>query len=247
MIRTILVDDEPPARQLLREYLADYPAVQVVAECGNGRDAVAAINAERPDLVFLDIQMPGLTGFDVLEQLTHMPHLIFATAYDAFALQAFETGAVDYLLKPYARSRFSKAMDRFLAQHQRATPDVSQLAALLQAAQPTASYADRLFVKVPDRIVPVPTAALRWVEAAGDYTQLHTAEATYLCSLGIGALAERLDPAAFVRIHRSSLIALAALRHLASDGEGGYIATLDDGYQLRVSRSYAPAVRALIV
>lgn len=248
MIRTLLVDDEPPARQLLREYLAEFDQVALVGECGNGREAVAVINAESPDLVFLDVQMPGLTGFEVLEHLDRLPHLIFSTAYDQFALDAFEAGAVDYLLKPYSRARFRKAMDRFLARHGQAPPDPQQLARLLQATQqPPTRYPERFFVKAGDRIVPVATADLRWAEAAGDYTRLHTAAGTYLCNLGIGALEARLDPARFVRIHRSTILALSALHHLASDGEGGYHVTLEDGRKLRVSRSYAPQVRDLIV
>ena len=247
MVRTIIVDDEPLARGMIREYLADYDEVEVVAECGTGRQAVAAINEHAPDLVFLDVQMPGLDGFDVLERLDALPHIIFSTAYDAFALQAFEAGAVDYLLKPYNRSRFRKALRRALERIHAQPPDPERLLTLLQAARPQRDYLERLFVRLGDRIVPVATADIVWVEAAGDYSKLYTAAGSYLCNLGIGALAERLDPARFTRVHRSALIAVDALEHLVSDGEGGYIATLRDGTTVRVSRTYASAVRNLIL
>ena len=247
MIRAIIVDDEPPARKMILEYLADYEEVTVVAACGTGRQAVSAINEHAPDLVFLDVQMPGLDGFDVIERLDAVPHIIFSTAYDAFALQAFETGAVDYLLKPYNLARFRKAMQRALERIHAQPPDPEHLLTLLQAARPRRDYLDRLFVRVGDRIVPVAATDIVWVEAAGDYSKLYTAEGSYLCNLGIGALTERLDPAHFTRVHRSALIAVDALAHLVSDGEGGYVATLRDGTTVRVSRTYAGEVRSRIL
>lgn len=248
-MRAIVVDDEPLARAMIQEYLEDYPEITVVAECTNGRQAVRAIQEQAPDLVFLDIQMPGLTGFEVLAHLDTIPQIIFSTAYDTFAIQAFETGAIDYLLKPYNRERFAKAVQRALHQHQQATsPMTDQVLHLLQAAQaPQPTYTPHLFVRLADRIVPIQIADIVWVEAAGDYSRLHTADTTHLCNLGIGALEQRLDPTLFVRIHRSTLIALRAIAHIVSDGEGGYMVTLQDHTKVRVSRSYAPKVRALIV
>ncbi len=243
MIRTLIVDDEPPARALVREYLADLPQIDVVGECANGREAIAAINQKAPDLVFLDIQMPGLSGFDILPRLDVMPRIIFATAYDEYAIQAFETGAIDYLLKPYTRGRLRKAVERVLAQQQ----DPSHLQTILEAATPRPVYPERLLVRTGDKIVPVAVADLVWAEAAGDYTTLHTTKNSVLCSLGLGALAKRLDPQRFARVHRSALIALDAVRHFASDGEGGYWATLVTNHRVRVSRSYAGHVRDQIV
>ena len=244
-IQAIIVDDEPPARTLIREFLEEYPEVEVVAECGNGRQAVAKINARAPDLVFLDVQMPGMGGFDVLEALDYLPHIIFSTAHDDFAIQAFETGAVDYLLKPYSRGRFRKAVERVIEQHRLRQPPPDHRAALAQAAP--AGYLDRLFVRLGDKIVPVRADDILWIEAAGDYSKLYTDDRSYLCNLGIGALEARLDPARFARVHRSALIALAALEHLLSDGEGGYVATLRNRDQVRVSRSYAPKIRDYIL
>lgn len=244
-VRAIIVDDEPLARNLVKEYLAEYPEVEVVVECGTGRQAVAAINQHAPDLVFLDVQMPGLNGFDVLAALDYLPHIIFSTAHGDFAIEAFETGAVDYLLKPYNRGRFRKALERALRQHRLQQAPAERLTALLQAVHQ--DYIDRLFVRVGDKIVPVSIDDVLWVEAAGDYSKLHTDGQVYLCNLGIGALEERLDPARFARVHRSALIALSALEHLLSDGEGGYIATLNNREQVRVSRSYAPKIREYIL
>lgn len=250
-MRAIIVDDEPPARNLLREYLnEDYPAIEVVAECGTGRSAVEAINEQAPDLVFLDVQMPGLDGFDVLERLDVLPHLIFSTAYDEFALRAFDAGAVDYLLKPYTRARFQKAVDRVIERHaQRATPGgdyADRLAQLLQAARSPDDVPTHLYVQHGAKIVPVRTDDILYIEAAGDYAKLHTSESTYLSNRGIGALEERLDADRFLRVHRSTIVALSALDHLVSDGSGGYKARLHDGTPIRVSRSYAPRIRDLL-
>ncbi|GAB5519174.1 MAG: LytTR family DNA-binding domain-containing protein [Rhodothermales bacterium] len=248
-MRTLLVDDEPPARHLLRDYLRDFDDVDVIGECSNGREALEAIASLSPDLVFLDIQMPGLTGFEVIEQLgaatdQPLPRIIFCTAYDQFALEAFNAGAVDYLLKPYTKARFAQAVQRAL--NQSPTQAAQQVEAVLQRARPP-QPGQPLLVRVADRIRAVPPDAIRYAEAAGDYTDLHLTDGeTVVCSLGIGALAERLGPT-FRRIHRSTLIALAALHHLRSDGQGGYIATLTDGTRLRVSRSYAADLRDQIV
>ncbi|MEM9666069.1 MAG: LytTR family DNA-binding domain-containing protein, partial [Bacteroidota bacterium] len=171
---------------------------------------------------------------------------IFCTAYDTYAVEAFEAGAVDYLLKPYTQARFRKAMDRVLKRLQD-PPDPARLAALAQQAQPpNTGYLERLFVRAGDRVLPVDVQNVLWVEAAGDYARLHTAEAPYLTSLRLSTLAERLDPDRFVRVHRSSIVALPAIQHLTSDGDGGYVLTLTNRKRVRVSRSYAPVIRDLI-
>ncbi|MEM1041973.1 MAG: LytTR family DNA-binding domain-containing protein [Bacteroidota bacterium] len=248
-VRTVIADDEPPARALVREYLAGVPEVEIVAEATSGTEAVEVLRRERPDLVFLDVQMPGATGFEVLEQLAAagdpLPAVVFSTAYDQYALGAFEVSAVDYLLKPYSAERLRAALDRALDRLRAAAPsdDLERIAQLLTHDAARSPFADRLFLRVGTRIVPVRTADLEWVEAAGDYTTLHAAGETYTAGLTLSALAEQLDPARFVRVHRSTVIAVDALRHLESDGSGGYVATLDGGARVRVSRSYAGAIR----
>ncbi len=259
--RAVIVDDEPLARGLVREYLEDVPEVEVVAESGNGPEAVETLRRERPDLVFLDVQMPGLDGFEVLEKLAApddgaapldpMPAVVFATAFDQYALRAFEAAAADYLLKPYSAERFrqaiGRALDRLRARPAE-NPDLDRIAQLLEAARrPAPAFAERLFVRVGARIVPVRVEDVVWAEAAGDYTTLHTAAEAFTAGETLGALAERLNPARFARVHRSAVIAVGALRHLESDGSGGYVATLAGGATVRVSRTYAQAVRDLIL
>jgi len=248
-VRTLIVDDEPPARELIREYLEDLARIEIIGECGTGREAIEAINEQAPDLVFLDVQMPGLDGFDVLERIETLPDIVFSTAYDEYAIEAFDAGAVDYLLKPYSRARFRKAVERALDRHDRHGDDYTdRLGALLQVARSSEDDPlERLYVRHGDRIVPVDPDDIRWIEAAGDYARLHTDNKTYLSSTGIGALADRLDPKRFARVHRSHIIAFPAVDHLRSDGSGGYQAILDDGTKVRVSRSYAPDIRERIL
>lgn len=245
---TLIIDDEAPARTIVRQYLADFPQLRVLAECADGPAALAAITQHHPDLVFLDIQMPGLTGFEVLAQLTEVPRVIFSTAYDQYAVAAFEAGAVDYLLKPYDRARFRQAVERVLQQPQDSGAALQRLLQrLTEPAPPAASpYLARLFVPQGARLVAVPVQEIRFVEAAGDYATLHTATGQYLTNLGISQLAQRLDPQQFLRVHRSVLVALDAVRELERDGSGGYYATLDGGRVVRVSRSFADALRPLL-
>jgi two-component system LytT family response regulator len=248
-VRALIVDDEPPARTLIQEYLDDVPRITPIGECKNGREAIEAINQEAPDLVFLDVQMPGLDGFDVLEQIDTLPDIIFSTAYDEYAIEAFDAGAIDYLLKPYSKARFRKAVDRALQRHDQAEDNYAdRLATLLQKAKSDGENAPvRLYVRHGDKIIPVDPADIRWIEAAGDYSKLHTDAKTYLSSMGIGDLEERLDPSRFMRVHRSHVLAFPAIDHLHSDGSGGYKAVLDDGTTVRVSRSYAAEIRDRLV
>jgi two-component system LytT family response regulator len=248
-VRALIVDDEPPARSLIREYLEDTKRIEVIGECGNGREAITAIDEKSPDLVFLDVQMPGLDGFDVLERIDTLPDIIFSTAYDQYAIQAFDAGAVDYLLKPYSQDRFRKAVARALERHDQADDDYAdRLATLLQEARAQDDDTpERLYVRHGEKIIPVDPETIRWIEAAGDYSKLHTTEKTYLSSLGLGELEERLDEKRFARVHRSHIIAFPAVDHLRSDGSGGYNVILEDGTKVRVSRSYAPDIRDRIL
>jgi two-component system LytT family response regulator len=248
-VRALIIDDEPPARNLIQEYLEDVPRIEAIGECGTGREAVEAINEEAPDLVFLDVQMPGLDGFDVLERIDTLPDIIFSTAYDEYAIEAFDAGAVDYLLKPYSKARFRTAVERALDRHDQDDDEYAdRLAALLQKTQTDAEDTpERLYVRHGDKIIPVDPANVQRIEAAGDYSEIHTDETTYLSSMGIGELEDRLDTSRFMRVHRSHILAFPAIDHLYSDGSGGYKAVLDDGTKVRVSRSYASEVRDRLV
>ena len=250
-MRAIIADDEAPARRIVRQYLADFPDVTVVAEAANGLEAEEAVRQHAPDLLFLDVQMPGRTGFEVVDALrqrgTPLPRIVFSTAYDQYAVRAFEVAAVDYLLKPYDRARFSEAVRRALAPP--ASPDgtLDGLAALLDEREPR-RYPERLLVRDGASVVPVETAEIVWAEASGDYSTLHaTGGRAFLVSQRLGELSDKLDPERFLRVHRSAIVALAALRGLEGDGSGGYHATLVDGTALRVSRTYAGALRDRLV
>ena len=272
-IRLVIADDAPPARALVREYLAALDGgsdlagrLVLVGEAANGDEAVDLARSLRPDLLLLDEQMPGRTGFEVLAPLAEdeadgLPAVVFSTAFDRYALDAFEVSAVDYLLKPYSADRFAAALRKAIAavdarrreaaSSEPPPSDLERLALLLQQTQrePAArdTWADRLFVRVGTRIVPVRTADVLWIEAAGDYATLHTATDAYTAGESLGTLAGRLDPARFIRVHRSAVIAADALQHLQSDGSGGYRAALTDGTTVRVSRTYAAAVRDRIL
>ncbi len=216
--------------------------LKVVGECANGLEAVQSVlEAASPiGLLFLDVQMPGLTGFEVLDEIGRrdvvMPAVVFSTAFDQFAVRAFEVAAVDYLLKPFTQARFEEALDRALQQ---------PAERVLEVVRPT-TYPSRLLVEDGGVFVPVPVGDVLWAEAAGDYTTLHTRTRTYLASQGIGALSERLDPVQFARVHRSTVVALDALHALERDNSGGFIARLVDGSTVRVSRTYADTIRDMM-
>ncbi len=245
MIRTIIVDDEPLARQLIKEYLEDYPEISVITECKNGKQAVKAINKEKPSLVFLDIRMPDMDGFEVIERLTFIPEIIFSTAFNDYALKAFEVNAVDYLLKPYNRMRFKKAIENILHREKKSSQQVNHILKLLSDVHEPSQFPKRIFIRVGKKIVGVQTGEIIWIEANGDYTNLHTEQHSYLSNLSLNELEARLDQKQFVRVHRSFMIAANAIEHLASDGEGGYIATLKDRSKVKVSRTYAPKLKHL--
>lgn len=238
MKRVLLVDDEPDARQLLRQYVGQEPGYQLVGEARDGPEAVQAIHALRPDLVFLDIQLPGFTGFEVLARLEQLPQVVFSTAYDAHAIQAFEVHALDYLLKPYGRARFQQALARVARDDAR----VEALAQrLLQAGEP---YAPRVILhKGPRRIV-VETAAIRYVEAYGDYCKVYLKAEQLLALSGISELAQKLDPALFCRVHRSYLVNLAHAKELVRAGRNSYL-LLDNQTRVKVSDFYQPALQGL--
>ncbi|MGB3544880.1 LytR/AlgR family response regulator transcription factor [Rubrivirga sp.] len=247
MTRALIVDDEAPARRMVADALERSGAdVGVVGECANGLEAVEAVleagaSGAPIGLLFLDVQMPGLTGFEVLSDLegrdVALPSVVFSTAFDQFAVRAFEVAAVDYLLKPFTQARFDEALGRALE----AAPE-----RVVEVVRQASTYPARLLVEDGGVFVPVAVQDVIWAEAAGDYTQLHTHGRTYLASQGIGALSERLDPARFARVHRSTVVALDALRALERDNSGGFLARLVDGSTVRVSRTYADTIRDMM-
>jgi two-component system LytT family response regulator len=241
-IRTLIVDDEPLAREGVRLLLGGDPEIDVVGECGDGRDALEGLRRLRPDLVFLDVQMPELSGFDVLAALApeELPAVIFVTAFDRYALRAFEVHALDYLLKPFDDDRFADALAR-AKRHLRLSHASSlseRLLSLLEgvrAPDPEPPEA-RLAIKDAGRVVFLEVAEVDWIEAADYYVQLHVGDKSYLHRESMQRLEERLDPAQFLRIHRSAIVNRRCVRELRHKGRE-LLCVLDGGVALRVARS----------
>lgn len=231
-IRTIVVDDEPLARSNLTVLLRLDPEVAIVAECGSGKEALAEIRKRKPDLVFLDVQMPECDGFDVVEQLgKDLPHaVVFVTAYDQYALKAFEAGAIDYLLKPFDNARFGRALCR-------AKERVTQ-------SQEFPGKADRFVIKGAGQITFVKISDIDWIEAADYYACLHVRTKTHLLRRRMSELERELDQTAFCRIHRSTIVNLNRIRGLEVDEGGEYEVVLDTGARLSLSRRYRKQVQA---
>lgn len=238
-----MIDDEAPARKLLREYLAEYPDLICVAEAANGVDALRAIEEHRPEVMFLDIQMPGLTGLDVLARLEELPLIIFSTAYDQYALDAFEHHAVDYLLKPYSKSRFARTVDRITARMDTMQPNVARLAQELR--DENTRYPDRIMVPRSNKYVALPVRNILCIRAEGDYSTIVTAESSFLSQYSLKDSEARLDPEIFLRVHRSSIINRSAIKEIYKEGHG-YDIILLNGDIVRASRGYAEVVKGLL-
>jgi two-component system LytT family response regulator len=242
-LRAVVVDDEELARQLLREYLWETGGVQIVAECANGFDAVKAIGELKPDLVFLDVQMPKLDGFEVLELIDPPPAVIFVTAYDEYALRAFDVHAIDYLLKPFRLDRLKKALEIARARLGQPQPAASELAA---AARPPGQPLDRVVVKDGTRIHIIPVGQLDFVEAQDDYIALSSAGKKCLKQQTISSIEAQLDPRRFARIHRSYIVNIERIERIEAYTKDSRIAVLRDGAQLPVSRSGHAKLKALL-
>jgi len=190
--------------------------------------------------------MTGMDGFEVIEHLDHAPRIVFCTAHSDFALKAFEVNAVDYLLKPYDRKRFARAIQKVLEVHRSEADEFDRLVKVLQEVRSPNAKFESVFVRSGKRIIAVRTADILWIEANGDYCDLHTDDASHLSNLSLSELEARLDPVKFSRVHRSFIVSTAAITHLTSDGEGGYVAMLRNGARVRVSRTYGAKIKQLI-
>ena len=247
-IRTLIVDDEPLARDGVRLHLEDHEDIEIIGECGGGEEAVRFIEAERPDLVFLDIQMPGLDGFGVLEALgaDQLPAVVFITAYDQFALRAFEAHALDYLLKPYEAERFDKALDRASVQLRGQSTDTmddrlrSLVASLCGGKE---RYLERMVARTNGRILILRVDDVDWVEAAANYVRVHIGAKQYLVRETMTNLETRLDPDRFLRIHRSIIVRKDRIKELEPLFQGDYSIILVDGTRLTSSRGYRDRIQ----
>jgi len=233
--KALIVDDEELARKLLREMLAQHPEVEIAAECGSGMEAVKSAAEHKPDLLFLDVQMPKLTGFDVLELIERQDAaVIFVTAYDQYAMKAFDVHAVDYLLKPYSRERFEAALERAKTRRTAKPLDASELAA---AARPAGQYAERIVVKDGTKVTLIPVAKLDYAEATDDYVTLVSEGKKHLKQQTISGLEMALDPSQFVRIHRSYVVNLERVARIEPYGKDSKVAILTNGARLPVSKT----------
>jgi len=247
-IRTVIVDDEAPARGLLREYLAAEVDVEVVAECANGFEALKAIGDHAPDLVLLDVQMPKLDGFEVLELLEHPPAVVFVTAYDEYALKAFEVHAVDYVMKPVGRERLAEAIRQVRARRAGtgSAPPAPSPMALAAAARAPGHFTERVLVKDGANVHVIPVERVDWIEAQDDYAGIRADGKTYLKPQALAEIAAGLDPARFVRIHRSYVLNVDRLARLELYAKDSRVAYLKDGKELPVSRAGYARLRELL-
>ena len=256
-IRTIIVDDEPLARDGVRFHLEKDSDFIIVDEAANGAEAIKLINLARPDLAFLDVEMPGMSGFDVLKSVPPeiLPPVVFVTAYDHYAIPAFEVNAIDYLLKPIDPARFAATRDRIKAffRDQRQIELSRRLTQLLDQLQLPATNAPtalpklkRLAVTERDTTFFVDIDEIDWIEAADYYVKLHTGKKTHLLRETLGQMERQLDPSAFVRIHRSTIVRIDRVKELRRQFEGSYIVVLKDGTQLKSSRNYRDSLQTLL-
>jgi two-component system LytT family response regulator len=241
--RVLIVDDEPLARERIRTLLEEEPAFELVGEAADGTTGAEAILALQPDLVFLDVQMPGADGFDLIEAvgIDKMPFVVFVTAYDRYALRAFDVHALDYLLKPFDRERFHAALARAQAQMDRnnTSGDIERrLAAIVQDLKPAKARTDRFVVKSGGRIFFVRTAEIDWIEAAGNYVKLHVGTDSHLIRETMNAVETKLSPDMFVRIHRCHIVNIEQVRELQPWFNGEYVVFLKNGTRLTLSRGY---------
>jgi two-component system, LytTR family, response regulator len=245
-LRTILADDEAIALRRMRRLLAGDREFEIVAECVNGADALEAIRREAPDLVLLDVQMPELDGFEVIEQLldVHLPTVIFVTAFDEYAMRAFDVHAIDYLLKPFSASRFQLALARAGERIRMRQADTGLLR-LVSSLREKSRYVSRLSVRTGGRIVLVDLRTVDWLEAADNYVRIHCGEREYLIRETLASLERQLDPETFVRIHRSTLVRIDRIRELQPATHGDMDVVLRDGTRLTLSRTWRGRARQL--
>lgn len=233
--RVIICDDEADSIHLLRQYASEHSELEVIHECMNGIDSVRDINSLKPDLVFLDISMPGLDGFQVLNALQHHPQVIFSTAYDSYAIRAFDKDAVDYLLKPFARERFRQAVRKALLRSSKVNTESSSI-----------SIPETILAQSGDRMISVFLKDIIWIEADGDYSRIHVGNKFYLSNSGMNILEERLSNELFIRIHRSAIVNINMVAELSRTIRGCSV-ILKNGYIHKVGRNYLKNIKKLIV
>lgn len=242
-MKTIIIDDEPLARSIVKEYLRKYPELEIVAECNDGFEGVKAIQQHQPDLIFLDIQMPKINGFEMLELLDQRPAVIFTTAFDEYAIKAFEAHAVDYLLKPFDGERFGKAIQKWKEQTDSSQKNTTEL---LEAVSQSPLQSQRIVVKMGSKIKIIPTHDVYFLEAADDYVKVHVQEGNFLKNKTMNHFEKTLDPQQFVRSHRSYIVNVQQITRIDPYEKDNHIAILKSGAKVPVSRNGYARLRTVL-
>lgn len=234
-MKAIIIDDELLARSMVKEYLQSYPDIELVQECCDGFEGIKAIQQYQPDLIFLDIQMPKINGFEMLELVEQPPAVIFTTAFEEYAIRAFESHAIDYLLKPFSKERFDKALQKWMQQNQQEKKEATQ--EILQSKIISPVQQNRVVVKENNHIKIIPTNNIRYLEAADDYVKIHTADGSFLKNKTMGYFEEMLESQNFVRIHRSYIVNIQLITRIDPYEKENHLAVLSIGLKLPVSKS----------
>ncbi len=236
-IRTLIIDDEPLARSLLRKFLSEDGRIEVIGECSNGFEGALVIQEQRPDLVFLDIQMPKITGFEMLELLSDPPLIIFSTAYEQYAIQAFETNAVDYLLKPYPAERVAAAVEKAVAKLNGKHAQGEQIGALIQSHDEATGLINRVVVRTGKKIHVIPADSIEYIESQDDFVMIYCPEGHFLKQKTMKFFETHLDGSQFIRIHRSFLVNVSQIKELQQYGKDSWVVVTAKGSKLKVSKS----------
>src|SRR5579872_4035114 len=249
-ITAVLIDDEPLARLIVREYLQTYPDITIVQECNDGFEGIKAIQQQHPDLIFLDIQMPKINGFEMLELVENPPAVIFTTAFDEYAIRAFETHAVDYLLKPFSKERFDKAIRKWIDQREPepapAPANAPTTQSLLDTAAESPAQQQRVVVKTAGKIKIIPIEDIHYLEAADDYVKIHTHNGAFLKNRTMGYFEKVLDPSRFVRTHRSYIINIQQVTRIDPYEKDSHLCVLSSGAQVPVSKAGYVKLRSVL-
>jgi two-component system LytT family response regulator len=237
MKRALIIDDEPLARMVVKEYLQQFDGIEIIAECNDGFEGLKAIQQHQPDLIFLDVQMPKINGFEMLELVEQQPAVIFTTAFDEYAIKAFETHAVDYLLKPFSKERFNKALEKYLA-HAPGTAIIKQTENLLEtaAAQSPAQH-ERIVVKTGTKVKIIPVADVQYLQADDDYVSVFTHEGSYLKNKTMSFFEQTLNARQFVRVHRSYIVSVAEITRIDPYEKDSHLAILKAGAKIPISKT----------
>lgn len=235
MIKCIIIDDEPLARLVVREYLGGFKEVEILQECGDGFDGIKAIMQHKPDIIFLDIQMPKINGFEMLELLDPAPDVIFTTAFDEYAIKAFDNNAIDYLLKPFSKDRFEKAFEKWLANRAQANPNATHT--FTENRERNQDENSRIVVKTHHQIRIIPVHEIIYLEAYDDYVKIHTADGLFVKKRTMNSFEQGLNPNEFVRVHRSYIIKLDQLTRIEQPEKESHLALLKNGARVPLSKS----------